>query len=398
MKSRNLVTCLRLVFLALIAAAGTLTLTGCVTKLTDVDKTATAASRPQPTPTAYVANATVVDGIPTDVGKNDNQKLTGGGATFPAILYQRWFADYRSGVARSVEVNYQPVGSGGGVNLIQNQAVDFGASDAPLTDDELGEAPALLQHIPATLGPVVITYNLPNLTAPLRFDGDTLAKVYLGSISKWDDPAIVAANPGVPLPDGEIVVVHRSDGSGTSFVFTDFLSKVSPDWKAQVGTTKNPSWPAGLGGRGNEGVTQQVKQNGNSIGYVELAYAQTNQLPMADVKNPSGEYVAPTVEATSLAAAGVAMPADYRVSIVNSPNKGAYPISSFSYILLYKDQPNAEKGAALVHMLWWAIHDGQRVAPSLYYAPLPEDVVKMIEHTLTTDITSGGQPLLKAAG
>jgi phosphate transport system substrate-binding protein len=345
-----------------------------------------------------MATPTTVDGIPTNVGKDDTAQITGGGATFPAILYSRWFADYKSGVAPGVEVNYQPVGSGGGVNLIQNQAVDFGASDAPLTDDELSEAHGPLQHIPATMGPVVITYNLPGVSQPLKFDGDTIAKIYMGKIKKWNDPAIAEQNAGVTLPDADIVVVHRSDGSGTSFVFTDFLSKLNADWKASVGTTKNPSWPAGVGGQGNEGVTQQVKQNKNSIGYVELAYAEANSLPKAEVRNASGEYITPTVESTAIAAEGVSMPPDYRVSIVNSPNKGAYPIASFTFILLYKDQPDAKKGKAIVDLLWWAIHDGQAVAPSLYYAPLPSEVVKSIEKTLTTDITSGGQPLLRSGG
>ena len=344
------------------------------------------------------AAATPVSGgskIPSNVGKADSAKLTGAGATFPTPLYTRWFSDYKSSVASGVEVNYQSIGSGGGIKQITEKTVDFGASDAPMSDAELAKAAGVL-HIPTTLGAVVITYDIDGLSAPLKLDGDTIAKIYLGKITKWNDPAIAALNSGVTLPSADIAVVHRSDGSGTTFVFTDYLSSVSSDWKAGPGTSKNPQWPVGLGGQGNEGVSQQVKQNKNSIGYVELVYTQQNNLPAAQVKNKSGEYITPSTDATSLAAAGVTIPADYRTSIVDSPSKGAYPISSFTYILLYKDQSDAAKGKALVDLLWWAIHDGQKTTTELGYAPLPAPVVTMVEKTLTTDITSGGQPLLKA--
>jgi len=333
--------------------------------------------------------------IPADVGKDDKAKLTGAGATFPFPLYSRWFSDYKAGVAPGVEVNYQSIGSGGGVKQITEKTVDFGASDAPLSDAEMAKAVGI-QHIPTTLGAVVMTYNLDGVSQPLKLDGETIANIYLGKITKWDDPAIAGQNTGVNLPAADIVVVHRSDGSGTSYVFTDYLSSVSADWKGGPGTSKNPQWPVGLGGQGNEGVTQQVKQNKNSIGYVELIYANSNNLPMAQVKNASGEYVTATTNTTSLAASGVALPDDYRVSIVNSRTKGAYPIASFTYILLYKDQTDTAKGRALVNFLWWAIHDGQKTNASLDYAPLPSDVVKSLEKTLTTEITSGGQPLLRA--
>jgi phosphate transport system substrate-binding protein len=293
-----------------------------------------------------------------------------------------------------VEINYQSIGSGGGVKAITEKTVDFGASDAPLSDSELSKATGV-QHIPTTLGAVVMTYNVDGVTAPLKFDGETIAKIYLGKITKWNDPAIGALNAGVTLPSNAIVVVHRSDGSGTSFVFTDYLSKVSADWNDGPGTSKNPQWPQGLGGQGNDGVTQQVQQNKNSIGYVELLYAKTNNLPIAQVKNKSGEFITPSTDATSLAATGVSIPDDYRVSIVDSAAKGAYPICSFTYILLYKNQPDAGKGKALVDFLWWAVHEGQQTTTELNYAPLPKDVVTKIERTLTTDITSGGQPLLK---
>jgi phosphate transport system substrate-binding protein len=382
---------------SLVAAAmavSAILLTGCVTKLTDTDKTATAVSKPQPTVSTHLPTPTTINGIPTDVGKDDSAFINGAGATFPGPLYTRWFSDYASGIAPGVHVNYQAIGSGGGVQLITEQAVDFGASDAPMDDYELSQAPSSIQHIPTTLGAVVVTYNLDGVSQPLRFDGDTIAKIYLGTIKKWDDPAIASQNPGVTLPSASIVVVHRSDGSGTSYVFTDFLSSTNSDWKAGPGTSKNPQWPVGLGGQGNEGVTQQVKQNKNAIGYVELVYAQTNNLPVAQVKNKSGEFITPDANSTSLAASGVPIPADYRVSIVDSPTKGAYPISSFTYILLYRDQKDAVKGKVIADLLWWAIHDGQQATTELGYAPLPAEVVKMVEKTLTSDITAGGQPLL----
>jgi phosphate transport system substrate-binding protein len=362
------------------------------------DKTSTAAAKaPTSAATKPAARASAGAGastIPSDVGKADNAKLTGAGATFPNPLYTRWFSDYKATVASGVEVNYQSIGSGGGVKAITEKTVDFGASDAPLSDDELSKA-AGVQHIPTTLGAVVMTYNLDGVTAPLKFDGDTIAKIYLGKITNWNDPAIAALNAGVTLPSADIVVVHRSDGSGTSFVFTDYLSKVSADWNDGPGTSKNPQWPEGLGGQGNDGVTQQVQQNKNSVGYVELLYAKTNNLPIAQVKNKSGDFITPSTDTTSLAASGVAIPDDYRVSIVDSPTKGAYPISSFTYILLYKNQTDAAKGKALVDLLWWAVHDGQKTTTELNYAPLPKEVVTKVEQTLMTDITSGGQPLLK---
>jgi phosphate transport system substrate-binding protein len=264
-----------------------------------------------------------------------------------------------------------------------------------MTDKETQKA-AGIQHIPTVLGAIVITYNLPGVNESLRLDGDTVAKIYLGGIKKWDDPAIASQNPGISLPDDDIVVIHRSDGSGTSYVFTDYLSHVSAGWKERVGTSKNPQWPKGIGGQGNDGVTQQVKQNRNSIGYVELIYADTNHLPMAQLKDRAGDYITASTQSASLAASGIDLPADYRVSIVDSPAKGAYPIASFTYILLYRDQPDAAKGKALVDLLWWAVHDGQKTAPQLDYAPLPAAVVRAVELTLATRITSDGQALLVA--
>jgi phosphate transport system substrate-binding protein len=343
---------------------------------------------------AATAPATGGSSIPSDVGKSDSAKLTGAGATFPTPLYTRWFSDYKSNVASGVEVNYQSIGSGGGIKGITDKTVDFGASDAPMSDDEVSKA-AGVQHVPTTLGAVVMTYNIDGVTTALKLDGDTIAKIYLGKITKWNDGAIAGQNAGVTLPSAAIAVVHRSDGSGTTFVFTDYLSHVSADWKDGPGTSKNPQWPVGLGGQGNEGVSQQVKQNKNSIGYVELVYTKQNNLPAAQIKNKSGDYVTPSTDSTSLAASGVTIPADYRTSIVDSPTKGAYPISSFTYVLLYKDQKDAAKAKALVDLLWWAVHDGQKTTTELGYAPLPKEVVAMVEKTLTTDITSGGQPVLK---
>jgi phosphate transport system substrate-binding protein len=395
----------RLLGLGLVLLAGSaLGLAACSSGTSSSDKTATAAAG-QPAATATTsgggaASPTSSSGgisIPTDVGKNDSAKLTGAGSTFANPLYTRWASDYKSKIAPGVELNYQSVGSGAGIQNIQQGTVDFGATDAPMSDADIAKGTGPIQHIPTAMGAVVITYNLDGVSTPLKFDGDTLAKIYLGKITKWNDPAITALNSGVTLPNADIVVVHRSDGSGTSFIFTGYLSAVSPDWKSGPGTSKNPQWPVGLGGQGNEGVTQQVKQNKNAIGYVELGYATVNNLPYGDVKNKSGTFITPNTDSTSAAAEGVTIPADYRASIVDSPNATAYPIVGFTWIVMYKDQKDATKGKALVDLLWWAIHDGQSVESSLGYAPLPKDVVTMLEKTLTADITSGGQPLLKAS-
>ncbi len=349
-------------------------------------------SEPMSTVAGSTTSTSNAETVASDVGKADKANLTGAGSTFAAPLYTRWFSDYQSNVAPGVKGNYQAIGSGAGIQNISNETVDFGATDAPMSDSELSKAPGI-QHIPTALGPVVITYNVNGLTQPLKLDGDTLAKIYLGKIKKWNDPAIAGQNSGVTLPKADIIVVHRSDGSGTSYAFSDYLSNVSSDWQSSIGTSKNPQWPVGLGGQGNDGVTQQVKQNSNSIGYVELIYADKNNLPKAQLKNASGEYVTPSTASTTLAAEGVTLPADYRVSIVNSKTSGAYPIATFTWILLYKDQSNAGKGKALVDFLWWAIHDGQKSAQDLDYAPLPPQVVTALEQTLR-GITSGGKPLL----
>ncbi len=363
--------------LALVAVAAS-ALVACGSDKKETTATATTAA-PQAAASATAAGPAK---IAADIGKADKANLTGAGATFPAPLYQAWFADYNK-VAKDVKTNYQAVGSGGGIQQFTEKTVDFGATDLPMTDAELAKATDA-QHVPMVLGSVVMTYNLKDVTTPLKFDGDTIAKIWLGRITKWNDPAIVALNPGAKLPSAEIAVVSRSDSSGTSGVFTDYLSSVSPDWKTAVGVQKAPKWPVGQGGSGNAGVTNGVKQTDNSIGYVELSYAITNKLPFADVKNKAGKFVTPSIDATSAAAAGVTLPADYRGSIVNPDGDASYPISSFTYILVRKDAASCATAAPLVRMLWWATHDtgATATAKSLFYAPLPEKVLPQVETTL----------------
>jgi phosphate transport system substrate-binding protein len=313
--------------------------------------------------------------------------LTGAGATFPYPLYSKWFADYAA--QTGVRINYQSIGSGGGIRQLSEQTVDFGASDSPMSDEELSRAkggPVL--HVPTVIGAVAVIYNIPELKQPLRLDGPTLGDIFLGTIKKWNDGRIAALNPGVTLPDEDVLVVHRSDGSGTSFIFTDYLSAVSPAWKNGPGKGKEVQWRTGLGAKGNEGVAGQVRQSVGAIGYAELAYANQNKIATALLKNASGEMVAPSVKSATAAAAGAAgaLPAstDYRVSIVNAKGAGAYPIASFTWILVYKDQPNATKGKQLVDFLTWALTDGQATASTLDYAPLPSAMSKQLVERLET--------------
>jgi phosphate transport system substrate-binding protein len=322
-----------------------------------------------------------------------NITLQGAGATFPNPLYQKWLSEYGK-LHANVRIDYQSIGSGGGIKQIQAQTVDFGASDAPMSDADLKAAPGELLHIPTVLGAVVVTYNVASITRPLNLSAEVLADIFLGKIKKWDDAKIKQDNAGVSLPAADITVVHRADGSGTSYVFTDYLSKVSPEWKEKVGTDKSPKWPVGQGGKGNEGVTGQIKQQPNTIGYVELAYAVQNNLPTALIKNAGGKFIAPSIDAVTAAAASTSAqtPDDLRVSITNAAGENAYPISSYTYILAYKDQKSAEKGKALVDFLWWGIHDGEQFAKDLQYAPLPAEIVKRAEAKISS-ITSGGQPL-----
>src|SRR5258705_6024722 len=319
--------------------------------------------------------------------------LTGAGATFPNPLYQKWLSEYGK-LHPNVRIDYQSIGSGGGIKQIQSQTVDFGASDTPMKDEDLKAAPGEILHIPTVLGAVVITYNLAGTSQTLHFSPEVVADVFLGKIKKWNDAKIAADNAGVKLPAADITVVHRSDGSGTSGVFTDYLSKVSPEWKEKVGSGPSPSWPVGIGGKGNEGVTGQVRNTPNTIGYVELAYAVQNNLPVARINNSSGSFIVPSIDAVIAAAAASAQNTseDLRVSITNAAGADAYPISSYTYILVYKNQKDAAKGKALVDFLWWGIHDGENFAKELRYAPLPADIVKRAESKLNS-ITSGGAPL-----
>ena len=320
-------------------------------------------------------------------------RLQGAGATFPNPLYQKWLSEYGK-LNANVKIDYQSIGSGGGIKQIQARTVDFGASDAPMSDAELKASPAELIHIPTVLGAVVLTYNLQGVSKPLRFSPDVIADIFLGKITKWNDPRIKADNADASLPSAEITVVHRAEASGTSFVFSDYLSKVSADWKQKVGADKSPNWPVGQGGKGNEGVTGQIKQQPNTIGYVELAYAVQNKLPVALVKNASGVFVEPSVDAVTAAAAASAAttPDDLRVSITNANGAGVYPISSYTYILAYKAQSDATKGKTLVDFLWWGIHDGEQFARDLQYAPLPDEIIKRAEAKINS-ITAGGKPL-----
>lgn len=324
---------------------------------------------------------------------NGSVSLQGAGATFPNPLYQKWLSEYGK-VHPNIRIDYQSIGSGGGIKQLKEQTVDFGASDAPMKDEDLKAAPGEIVHIPTVLGAVILTYNLEGLKAPLRFSSEVVADIFLGKIKKWNDPKIAADNPGVTLPTSDITVVTRSDGSGTSAVFTDYLSKVSPEWKEKVGSGTSPRWPVGISGKGNEGVTGSIKSTPNTIGYIELAYAVQNKLPVAQIKNSSGNFIEPSIDAVTEAAAGSAAntPEDLRVSITNATGPQAYPISSYTYILVYKNQKDAAKGKALVDFLWWGIHDGEGFAKELQYAPLPADIVKRAEAKINS-VTAGGTAL-----
>jgi len=302
--------------------------------------------------------------------------LNAAGATFPAPIYTKWFDVYHTAHS-NVQINYQAIGSGAGIAQLTAGTVDFGASDMPMTDDQLSKVRGKTFHFPTVLGAVVPTYNIPGVTVDLNFSQKALAGIYLGTITKWNDPEIAKANPGVKLPADDIVVVHRSDGSGTSFIFTDFLSKVSPEWKSKVGAGTSPNWPVGLGGKGNDGVTGLVKQTPDSIGYVELIYALGQKIPYGAVQNAAGKFMKADLAGVSAAAAGAAktMPDDFRVSITNAPGAGAYPISSFTWLLIPAHFDDAGKGQAVKAFLSWMIGDGQGYNEGLSYAKLPPLVV-----------------------
>jgi phosphate transport system substrate-binding protein len=302
--------------------------------------------------------------------------INGAGATFPYPIYSKWFDEYAK-VDPSVRFNYQSIGSGGGQKQILAQTVDFGASDGPMSDDNLIKAPGKILHIPTVAGAVVLTYNLAG-NPSLKFDAETIGGIYLGEIKKWNDPKLSALNAGVKLPDEEIVVVHRSDGSGTTFIFTDYLSKVSAEWKQKVGNNTSVNWPAGIGGKGNEGVAGQVKQTPGAIGYVELIYAIQNKMSYADVKNSDGEFVKPTIDSVTAALATANIPEDFRFSMTNAPGKGAYPICGATWLLVYEQQKDTAKGKKLVEFLKWALTKGEGMTKDLNYAPLPEAVQQRV--------------------
>jgi phosphate transport system substrate-binding protein len=302
--------------------------------------------------------------------------INGAGATFPYPIYSKWFDSYAK-VDPSVRFNYQSIGSGGGQKQILAQTVDFGASDGPMSDDNLAKAPGKLLHIPTVAGADVVSYNVPGLKS-LKLDGTVLADIFLGKITKWNDPRLVTLNAEAKLPNSDIVVVHRSDGSGTTYIFVDYLSHVSEEWKTKVGTNTSVKWPTGLGGKGNEGVAGQIKQVPGSIGYIELAYAKQNKLPYAEIKNSSGNFITASLESVTEALATAEIPDDFRFSMVNPPGAKAYPIAGATWLLVYQNQKDAVKGKKLVEFLRWAFNDGEKMATTLDYAPLPENVIKRV--------------------
>jgi len=349
----------------------------------------TAASAEAPTAAAATGGTATGPQPPSD-----QVKLNGAGATFPFVLYSKWFSEYNK-LYSNIQINYQSIGSGGGIKQFTEKTVDFGASDAPMKDDQIqaaGGAPNVF-HIPTVLGGVVPTYNLEG-SPKLKFTGEVLANIFLGKITKWNDPALAQLNPDAKLPDADIAVVHRSDGSGTTFVWTDYLSKVSPDWKSTAGASTSVNWPVGVGGKGNEGVAGLVKQTPNALGYVELAYSIQNQLPYGSVQNKAGKFVDPAIDSLTAAAAGTAgsLPDDLRVSITDCDCPDGFPISSYTYILVNPNQTDMTKAQTLVSFLWWGIHDGEQFAKDLNYAPLPPEVVAKAEAKIK-QINVGGKPV-----
>jgi phosphate transport system substrate-binding protein len=325
------------------------------------------------------------------------QTINGAGATFPNIIYQNWMLAYNQ-AHPDVKLNYQSIGSGGGIRQFSDGTVDFGGTDAPMTDSAIAAIGGNVLHIPTVLGAVVAAYTLGDVTQPIRITPDVLADIFLGKITKWNDARLVSINPGLNLPNMDIIVVHRSDGSGTSFVWTDYLSKVSPEWAQKVGKGASVNWPVGLGGRGNEGVAATVRQTPGAIGYVELGYALINKMPFAVLRNSAGNWITASLESVTAAAAGamkdMGPTTDFRVSITNSPGVQAYPAASFTWLLIHKTYADSAKGRALVQFVWWAETDGQAKAPELGYAPLPKEMRPWIEARLKS-ITSGGRSVWK---
>jgi phosphate transport system substrate-binding protein len=312
-------------------------------------------------------------------------QINGAGATFPYPIYSKWFSEYNK-LKPNVQINYQSIGSGGGIRQITNGTVFFGATDGPMTQDQLLAAPGRILHFPTVLGADVPVYNIPGVDADLKFTGPVLADIFLGKLAKWNDPALVKLNPGVQLPGTDITVVHRSDGSGTTYIWVDYLAKVSPEWKQKVGVATSVNWPTGVGGKGNEGVAGLVRQTPGSIGYVELIYALQSKIRYGAVQNMAGEFVqanVPSVTAAAAAAAG-AMPKDFRVSITNAPGKGVYPVASFTWLLLYESPKDKQQARVFIDFMKWMLADGQKLAAELGYAPLPDAVVKMELDALAT--------------
>ena len=305
-------------------------------------------------------------------------QINGAGATFPNPIYSKWFAEYNK-LKPEVRINYQPIGSGGGIRQVTAQTVFFGATDGPMTQEQTLAAPGKILHLPTVLGADVPVYNLPGVSGEIKFSGAVLADIFLGKVTKWNDPVLVKLNPAAKLPATDITVVHRSDGSGTTYIWVDFLAKVSPEWKKRVGVATSVNWPTGVGGKGNEGVAGLVQQVPGSIGYVELIYALQNKIAYGSVQNLAGEFLRASVQSVTAAAAGAAakMPADFRVSITNAEGKGAYPISSFTWLLLYENPKDKAQSKVMVEFMKWALTDGQKYAAELGYAPLPQEVVKM---------------------
>ena len=308
--------------------------------------------------------------------------LNGAGATFPYPIYSKWFNEYHK-QHPDIQINYQSIGSGGGIRQVLSGTVDFGASDGPMTDEQLSQAKVKILHFPTVLGAVVPAYKVPGVKTAIKFTSQALAGIFLGKITSWNDPQIAKANPGVSLPGTSIIVVHRSDGSGTTYIWTDYLSKVSPEWKSQVGAKTSVQWPVGIGAKGNEGVAGMVRQMEGAIGYVELIYAEQNKITYGSVKNVSGEFVKASLESTTAAAASVKnMPADFRVSITNAPGKDAYPIASFTWLLIPTPAKDARKGKILADFLNWMVSDGQQLATQLTYAPLPKEVAEKVKASI----------------
>jgi phosphate transport system substrate-binding protein len=347
-----------------------------------------AAASPGASPVAAGAGLGLISG-PFD---GEAKALTGAGSTFAAPLYGKWLDVYNG--LTGVQVNYQAIGSGGGIKALTDKTVDFGATDGPMTDDQLKKAGGEILHVPVTMGAVVPIYNLPQAKKPLVFNGPVLADLFLGKINKWNDPRLVQLNPDAGLPDRDVTIVHRSDGSGTTYILTDYLAKVSKDWAAGPGRATTVNWPVGRGAKGNDGVAGDVKQNEGSLGYVELIYAANNNITYGDVQNAAGKPVHASEQSVSAAAAALkTIPPDLRLSITNVEGDNAYPISGLTWALVYKEQSDAAKGTATVEFLWWATHEGQAMAAPLHYAPLPAEFRPLIEAKLRS-VGAAGQSLI----